>query len=81
MYEFPTESPECPRSRTEQQVQQAPNQLAASVNREPTVPAIIGGNHKEHREKSEESKGAIKVQLAHMGGEVPLDDSSAQQIV
>jgi hypothetical protein len=50
------------------------------VNSEPTVPAMIGSNHNEHREKSEESKGAIKVQLAHMGGEVPLDDLSAQQL-
>ena len=77
MYEFPTESPECPKGRTDQQ---APIQLAASVNSEPTVPAMIGSNHNEHREKSEESKGAIKVQLAHMGGEVPLDDLSAQQL-
>lgn len=56
MYEFPTESPEGPKGITGDQVKQAPNQLAASVNSEPTVPAMIGGNHKEQRE---ESKGAI----------------------
>jgi hypothetical protein len=77
MYEFPTESPEGPKGITGHQVQQAPNQLAASVNSEPTVPAMIGSHHKEYRE---ESKGAIKEQLAHMGGEVPLDDLSAQQL-
>lgn len=77
MYEFPTESPECPKGIVGQQVQHTPNQLAASVNSEPTVPAMISHNHKEHRE---ESKGAIKEQLAHLGGEVPLDDLSAQQL-
>ena len=77
MYEFPTESPDCPKGRTGQQVRQTPNQLAASVKSEPTVPAMIGGNHNEHRE---ESKGAIKEQLGYMGGEVPLDDLSAQQL-
>ena len=77
MYEFPTEGPESPKGKVGHQVQQTPNQLAASVNSEPTVPAMIGRNNKEHRE---ESKGAIKEQLAHMGGEVPLDDLNPQQL-